>query len=52
MIKDHITTSLSIDIEDFENVPFNQKGGAYKATQIFGTQLNNILQEMNTVLVK
>jgi type I restriction enzyme, R subunit len=51
MIKDHITTSLTIEIEDFENVPFNQKGGAYKATQIFGTQLNKILQEMNTVLV-
>jgi type I restriction enzyme R subunit len=52
MIKDHIATSLTIDIEDFENVPFNQKGGAYKAHQIFGTQLNNILKEMNTVLVK
>lgn len=52
MIKDHITTSLSIDIEDFESVPFNQKGGAYKAYQVFGTQLNNILKEMNTVLLQ
>ena len=51
MIKNHIATSLGIEIEDFENVPFNQKGGAYKATQIFGTQLTNILQEMNEVLI-
>ena len=51
MIKDHIATSLSIEMDDFELSPFNQKGGAFKAHQIFGTQLNNILQEMNTVLV-
>lgn len=51
MIKDHIATSLGIGIEDFESVPFNQKGGAFKAYQIFGQELNNILQEMNVVLV-
>jgi len=51
MIRDHIATSLRIDIEDFELSPFNQKGGAFKAYQIFGTQLNSILQEMNVVLV-
>lgn len=51
MIKDHIATSLSIEIGDFELSPFNQKGGAFKAYKIFGTQLANILQEMNTVLV-
>jgi type I restriction enzyme R subunit len=51
MIKDHIATSLTIDIEDFENVPFNQKGGAYKAYQVFGTELNDILNQLNVVLV-
>jgi type I restriction enzyme R subunit len=51
MIKDHITTSMSIGMEDFENVPFNQKGGAVKAYQLFGQELNKIMEELNTVLV-
>ena len=52
MIKDHITTSLTIGIDDFENVPFNQKGGAVKAYKIFGRDLNKVIEELNTVLVK
>lgn len=52
MIKDHVAASLSIDIEDFENVPFNQKGGAVKAYQVFGTELSGILEELTMVLVK
>ena len=52
MIKDHIATSLSIELDDFDNVPFNQKGGAIKAYQIFRTDLNTILEEMNLVLVE
>jgi type I restriction enzyme R subunit len=52
MIKEHITTSLSVGIDDFENVPFNQKGGAVKAYQLFGQELNKILEELNAVLVK
>ena len=52
MIKDHITTSLTIGIEDFENVPFNQKGGAIKANRLFGRELGKILDELNVVLAK
>jgi type I restriction enzyme R subunit len=52
MIKDHIATSMTLGIEDFENVPFNQKGGAVKANKLFGQKLNQILEELNTVLVK
>ena len=52
MIKDHIATSLTIGIEDFGNVPFNQKGGAVKAYQLFGQELNKTLEELNTVLIK
>lgn len=50
MIKDHISTSLSISIDDFENVPFNQKGGAINAYQVFGGQLNSILIALNEAL--
>jgi type I restriction enzyme R subunit len=52
MIKDHIMTSAKIGIEDFENVPFNQKGGAIRANKLFGQELNKIMEELNTVLVK
>jgi type I restriction enzyme R subunit len=52
MIKQHITTSLNINLDAFELSPFNQKGGAVKAYQLFGQQLNNILEELNTVLTK
>ena len=52
MIKQHITTSLNINLDAFELSPFNQKGGAVKAYQLFGQQLNDILEELNTVLTK
>ena len=50
MIKDHIATSLKIEIDDFEYTPFQQKGGAVRAYQVFGNQLNKILEELNEVL--
>lgn len=50
MIKNHIATSLSIEIDDFEDVPFYEKGGAIKIYQLFGDDLTNILEELNEVL--
>jgi len=50
MIKDHITTSLKIEMDDFEYAPFHEKGGAVKAYQLFGDKLNTILEELNEVL--
>jgi type I restriction enzyme R subunit len=52
MIKAHITTSLNVGIDDFELSPFNQKGGAVKAYQLFGKELNKTLEELNMVLTK
>ena len=51
MIRDHIATSLCIYIDDFENVPFYERGGAIKVYQLFGNSLNSILEELNEVLV-
>ena len=39
LIRDHIATSLSIEPEDLELSPFNQRGGLGKAHQLFGEQL-------------
>ncbi len=47
MIKDHIATSLHIEMEDFEYAPFQAKGGAIKAHQLFGEELTGILAELN-----
>jgi len=37
-------------MDDFELSPFYERGGAVKAYQLFGNQLNNILVELNEVL--
>ncbi len=50
MIKDHIATSLEITVDDFENVPFYERGGAMKAYNVFGDRFNTILDELNKVL--
>ena len=47
MIKDHIATSLRIEMDDFENVPFQAKGGAIKVYQLFGDALDTILETLN-----
>ena len=50
LIKDHIAGNLSIDTDDFEYAPFSQEGGLGKVFQLFGDDLNNILNELNKVL--
>ena len=50
MIKDHIATSLDIQLEDFEEIPFKAKGGAIKAHQLFGDSLGTILAVLNEQL--
>lgn len=51
LIRDHIATSLSIGADDFEYVPFSQRGGLGKAHQLFGDKLNQMLDEPNLALV-
>jgi len=51
MIKDHIATSLTIGVDDFELPPFTQKGGAVRANTVFQQQLDKILEELNKELV-
>ncbi|MBN2239892.1 MAG: DEAD/DEAH box helicase family protein [Dehalococcoidales bacterium] len=51
MIKQHIASSVSITMDDFELTPFQQKGGAIKAWNLFGEELNEIMDELNEDLV-
>jgi len=50
LIREHIATAISIEPEDLELSPFNQRGGLGKAHQLFGEQLPKLLDELNEVL--
>lgn len=50
LMRDQIATSLSIEPDDLDLSPFNQRGGLGKAHQIFGEQLTQLLDELNQVL--
>jgi type I restriction enzyme R subunit len=51
LIRDHIAASFRIEADDFQEVPFAQRGGLGKASQVFGEDLNKLLDELNEVLV-
>jgi type I restriction enzyme R subunit len=50
MIRDHIAANLVIEVEDFDYAPFSQQGGLGKVHQVFGDDLNKMLDELNGVL--
>ena len=47
IIKNHIATSLRIEMADFENIPFQAKGGTFKMYEVFGDALDTILEMLN-----
>jgi len=51
MIKNHLITALGISTDDFDYTPFSQEGGLGKAVQVFGPELNDLLDELNRELV-
>ena len=42
---------LEIEMDDFDDVPFNQKGGRLKVYELFGDELNGVMQELTEALV-
>ena len=50
MIRDHIATSLSIEVDDFELTPFQGKGGLGKVFELFGDGLPELLHELSEAL--
>jgi type I restriction enzyme R subunit len=50
MIKNHVTTSLSINMDDLEFSPFYEKGGAVKIYKLFGDSAKEIMNELNALL--
>lgn len=49
-IKDHIASSLVIEQDDLEEVPFNTIGGLGRAYELFGDKLGALLDELNARL--
>lgn len=56
MIKDFIAVSGSVEltgeINSFEFSPFREKGGIFKAREVFASKLEETILELNSVLVK
>ncbi len=50
MIKDHVVSSYHIEIDDLDYTPFDAKGGKGKMYQLFGKEMNTIIEELNEVL--
>jgi type I restriction enzyme R subunit len=50
MLKDQIATSVHVDTDDLDLTPFNAKGGKGKMWQLFGTEMEKIINELNEAL--
>jgi len=50
MIRDHIAASHHLERDDLELAPFDAHGGLGKMWQLFGEEMDRIIDEMNEVL--
>jgi type I restriction enzyme R subunit len=50
MIRDHIASSIHIERDDLEMSPFDGKGGLGKMYQLFGSNMDNMFDELNQAL--
>lgn len=51
MIRDHVTNSFHIERDDLEMSPFDGQGGLGKMYQLFGSNMDSLIDELNEVLV-
>lgn len=50
MLKDHIAASVSLSVDDLDYTPFDAQGGKGKMWQLFGSETENIINELNEAL--
>jgi len=50
MIRKHITDSFHIDVDDLDYTPFDAEGGRGKMWQLFGKDMEKIIDELNEAL--
>jgi type I restriction enzyme R subunit len=51
MIRDHIISSFHFERDDLEMAPFDRQGGLGKMYQLFGADMDKLIDEMNEELV-
>jgi type I restriction enzyme R subunit len=49
-IRDHIAASMAIEIDDFDYVPFAQRGGLARASTLFGKDVAELLEQLSKEL--
>ena len=45
-----VTANLVVEPDDFKYAPFAQEGGLGKVHQVFGNELNRLIEELNGAL--
>ena len=50
MIRDHVAASFHLERSDLELTPFDAKGGLGRMYQLFGDQMNRVIDELNEAL--
>ncbi len=50
MIKDHISGSFHIELDDLDYTPFDAQGGRGQMHRLFGSQMDQIIDELNEAL--
>ena len=50
MIRDHIMNSFHLDRDDLDMAPFDSKGGMGQMYNLFGDQMDSVIDELNEVL--
>ncbi len=51
MIKDHVAQSFHIEVEDLDFTPFDAQGGRGKMFQLFGKEMDGVIEVLNEALV-
>lgn len=50
MMAEHVAANVEIDVEDFDDPPFTQRGGLAGAHRVFGAELARVLTEIGEVI--
>jgi type I restriction enzyme R subunit len=50
MIKEHVASSVNIELSDLKLSPFDEKGGPMGAYRVFGNDLQKVIEELQGVL--
>jgi type I restriction enzyme R subunit len=50
MMRDHVVNSFHFELDDLEMSPFDGEGGLGKMYQLFGAEMNDLIEDLNMIL--